>query len=139
MAKTVYIKTNEEIELIRESSLLVAKTLAEVAKVIEPGVKTIALDKVAEEFIRDNKAVAAFKGFEGFPNTLCISVNSAVVHGIPGNYELKEGDIVSVDCGVVKNGYFGDSAYTFGVGEISAEAQNLMKCTIETISPSFSS
>ncbi len=129
----VYYKTSEEIELVRESSLLVAKTLAEVAKAIEPGVKTITLDKVAETFIKDNKAVAAFKGFEGFPNTLCISVNSAVVHGIPGNYELKEGDIISVDCGVVKNGYYGDSAYTFGVGKISEEAENLMKCTKESL------
>jgi methionyl aminopeptidase len=129
MAKTVYIKTDEEIELIRQSSLLVGKTLAEVAKLIRPGVKTAELDKVAEQFIRDHKAEPAFKGYHGFPATLCISPNEQVVHGIPGKYELKEGDIVSVDCGVKMNGFFGDSAYTFTVGEVKEEVKQLLKVT----------
>lgn len=125
----LYYKTKEEIELIRISSLLVGKTLAEVAKHIKPGVKTIELDKIADQFIQDHGAKAAFKGYDGFPNALCISVNSAVVHGIPNNYELKEGDIISVDCGVVKNEFYGDSAYTFGVGEIKPEVQKLLDVT----------
>lgn len=129
----MYYKTKEEIELIRESSLLVAKTLAEVAKIIKPGVTTLSLDKVAFEFIQDQKAVPAFLNYNGFPNSLCISVNEAVVHGIPGNYELKDGDIVSVDCGVVKNGFFGDSAYTFAVGDVKPEILNLLKVTRESL------
>ena len=129
MAKTVYIKTNEEIELIRESSLLVGKTLAEVSKAIKPGVKTSELDRIAEEFIRDNHAEPAFKGYHGFPATLCISPNEQVVHGIPGKYELKDGDILSVDCGVKKNGFFGDSAYTFCVGEVKEETKKLLEVT----------
>jgi len=127
------IKTEEEVELIRESSLLVGKTLAEVAKLIKPGVKTIELDRIAEEFIRDNDAFPGFKGYNGFPNTLCISVNDQVVHGIPGNRVLVEGDIVSVDCGVLKNGYWGDSAYSFSVGEIDKEVELLMKRTKESL------
>ena len=133
MAKELFYKTKEEIELIRESSLLVGKTLAEVAKLIKPGITTLSLDKVAEEFIRDNKALPAFKGYSGFPNTLCISVNSQVVHGIPSLYELKEGDIVSVDCGVLKSKYFGDSAYTFTIGEVKPEVLNLLKFTKESL------
>lgn len=133
MSKALYYKTKEEIELIRESSLLVGKVLAEVAKVINPGVTTLSLDKVAEEFIMDNRALPAFKGYNGFPCTLCVSVNSQVVHGIPGKYELKEGDIVSVDCGVLKNKYFGDSAYTFTIGEVKPEALNLLKVTKESL------
>jgi methionyl aminopeptidase len=129
MAKTVYIKTAEEIELIRESSLLVGKTLAEVAKLIRPGITTAELDKVAEQFIRDHKAEPAFKGYHGFPATLCISPNEQVVHGIPGKYALKEGDIVSVDCGVQMNGFFGDSAYTFTVGEVKPEVKQLLAVT----------
>ncbi len=129
----IFLKTNEEIELIRESSRLVGKTLAEVAKLIQPGVNTLTLDKRAEEFIRDNNAIPGFLGYSGFPNTLCISVNSQVVHGIPSNYELKEGDIVSVDCGVLKNGFFGDSAYTFAVGEISEEHKKLLRVTKESL------
>ena len=112
----IYFKSDEEIEIQRESSLLVGKTLAEVARLIRPGIKTIELDKVAETFIRDNGAVPGFKGYGGFPGSLCISVNEEVVHGIPGNRELKDGDIVSVDCGTLKNGFYGDSAYTFAVG-----------------------
>jgi methionyl aminopeptidase len=133
VAKELFYKTKEEIELIRESSLLVGKTLAEVAKLIKPGITTLSLDKVAEEFIRDNKALPAFKGYSGFPNTLCISVNSQVVHGIPGLYELKDGDIISVDCGVLKNKYFGDSAYTFTIGEVKPEVLNLLKVTKESL------
>ena len=133
MAKGLYYKTKEEIELLRESSLLVGKTLAEVAKVIKPGITTLSLDKVAYEFINDNKAVPAFLNYNGFPNSLCISVNAQVVHGIPGKYELKDGDIVSVDCGVIKNKFFGDSAYTFAIGEVKPEILNLLKVTKESL------
>ncbi len=129
----IYYKTEEEIELIKESSLLVGKTLAELAKVIKPGVTSLQLDRIAHDFICDNGAVPAFLNYEGFPNTLCVSVNSQVVHGIPGNYELKEGDVVSVDCGVVKNEFYGDSAYSFAVGEVSAEIQKLMHVTKESL------
>jgi methionyl aminopeptidase len=129
----IQYKTNEEIELIRESSLLVGKTLAEVAKRIGPGVKTIELDKLAEQFIRDHMAVPGFKGYNGFPFTLCISVNENVVHGFPGQLELKEGDIVSVDCGVLMNEFYGDSAYTFAIGEIADETRMLMKRTKESL------
>jgi len=129
----LYYKTNEEIELIRISSLLVSKTLAEVAKSIKPGITTLALDKIAEEFIRDNGGEPAFKGYKGFPASLCISQNEMVVHGIPGNYELKDGDIVSVDCGVKKDGWFGDSAYTFAVGEVKPAVLNLLKVTKESL------
>jgi methionyl aminopeptidase len=133
VSKALYYKTKEEIELIRESSLLVAKALAEVAKVIKPGITTLALDKIAYEFISDNKAVPAFLNYNGFPNSLCISVNSQVVHGIPGKYELKDGDIVSVDCGVVKNKFFGDSAYTFPIGNVKPEVLKLLKVTKESL------
>jgi methionyl aminopeptidase len=129
----LYYKTKEEIELIRESSLLVGKTLAEVAKVIKPGATTLSLDKVAYEFINDNKAIPAFLNYNGFPNSLCISVNANVVHGIPGKYALKDGDIISVDCGVVKNGFFGDSAYTFAIGNVKPEVLNLLKVTKESL------
>ncbi len=123
------IKTEEEIELIKESSLLVGKTLGEVSKVIGPGVVLSDLDKLAETFIRDNGAVPGFKGLNGFPASLCISLNEAVVHGIPTSYVLKEGDIVSVDCGVLKNDFFGDSAYTFAIGNVSDEIRNLLNTT----------
>ncbi len=129
----IYLKTNDEIELIRESSLLVGKTLAEVAKLIKPGVKTIDLDKCAEEYIRDHGAVPGFKGYNGFPYSLCISVNENVVHGFPSKKELKDGDIVSVDCGTLMNGFYGDSAYTFEVGEVKEEVLALMKRTKESL------
>lgn len=129
----IYYKTNEEIELVRISSLLVGKTLAEVAKVIKPGVATAELDKIAEKFIRDNGGVPSFKGYSGFPASLCISVNSVVVHGIPGKYELQDGDIISVDCGVYKNGFHGDSAYTFAVGNVKPETLRLLKVTKECL------
>ena len=129
----IYIKTEEEIELIRESSLLVGKALAEVAKLIAPGKKTIELDRIAEEYIRDHKASPGFKGYIGFPYTLCISINPHVVHGFPSERELKEGDIVSVDVGVYKNKFHGDSAYTFAIGQIPAEVQNLMTVTRKSL------
>jgi len=128
-----YLKTKEEIEKIRKSSLLVGEVLAEVAKLIAPGVKTSELDRVAEAYIRDCKAIPAFKGYRGFPASLCISVNDAVVHGIPGNYALKDGDVISVDCGVKLDGWYGDSAYTFGVGEIDNNVKQLLKVTKECL------
>ncbi len=132
MAK-IYYKTDEEIELIRESSLLVGKTLAEVAKIIEPGVTTLQLDKIAEEFIRYNGAEPGFLGMYDFPNTLCTSLNEAVVHGIPNDKPLQNGDIISVDCGVLKNGFYGDVAYTFEVGEVSKEVKRLLEVTKECL------
>jgi methionyl aminopeptidase len=125
----LYIKTSEEVELLRESNLLVSRTLAEIAKLIRPGITTLSLDKVAETFILDNGALPAFKGYNGFPKTLCTSVNDQVVHGIPSGYLLKEGDIISIDCGVIRNGYYGDSAYTFAVGEIDDEVSKLLEVT----------
>ncbi len=129
----IYYKTDEEIEKIRKSSLLVVKTIAEVAKLIKPGVKTINLDKLAEQFILDHHAKPAFKGYNGFPYTLCISINEQVVHGFPGEREIKNGDIVSIDCGVLKDGYFGDSAYTFIVGEVKPEIKLLVEATKESL------
>ncbi|MDB5120566.1 MAG: map [Sphingobacteriales bacterium] len=129
----VYYKTPDEIELIRKSSLLVSKTLAEVAKIIGPGVKTIELDKVAESFIRDHGGIPAFLNYNGFPNSLCISLNDQVVHGFPGDYELREGDIVSVDCGAILNNYFGDSAYTFSIGKIDQKSKELLRITKECL------
>lgn len=135
----IYLKNREEIELMRESALMVSRTLGLIAREIKPGVAPIYLDKMAEEFIRDNGGVPAFKGYKGgrgvpdFPATLCISINEAVVHGIPGKEPLQEGDIISVDCGVKKNGFYGDHAYTFGVGEISKEAQKLIDVTKESL------
>lgn len=129
----IYYKSPEEIELIRESSLLVSKTLAEVAKVIAPGITTLALDKLAFEFIKDHGAVPAFLNYGGFPNSLCISPNDQVVHGFPNEYVIKEGDLISVDCGVIKNEFFGDSAYTFSIGEVDAEKQKLCKVTQECL------
>ena len=129
----IRLKTNEEIEILRENAILVSKTLAEVGKAIAPGVKTIQLDKLAETFIRDHGAVPGFLGYGGFPYTLCVSVNDVVVHGFPSDYALKEGDIVSVDCGTIYKGFYGDSAYTFPVGEIDAESANLLKVTKESL------
>ncbi len=129
----IYLKTDEEIELMRIANLLVGKTLAEVARHIAPGVTTSHLDKIAETFIRDHGAIPTFLGYNGFPNSLCISVNENVVHGIPSGYQLKEGDIVSVDCGTYINGYCGDSAYTFCVGEVKPEVMKLLKTTKEAL------
>jgi methionyl aminopeptidase len=125
----LYTKTNEEVELLRESNLLVSRTLGELASLIKPGISTLELDGIAEIYIRDNGAIPAFKGYNGFPRTLCTSVNDEVVHGIPSDYILKEGDIISIDCGVLMNGYYGDSAYTFAVGEISEEVKKLLEFT----------
>ena len=129
----IYYKTEEEIELVRKSSLLVAKTHAEIAGLIKPGITTLALDKIAEEFIRDNGGVPAFKGYGGFPNTLCMSPNEQVVHGIPNDRLLENSEILSVDCGVVMNGYYGDSAFTYEVGEVDTETKQLLKVTKESL------
>lgn len=126
-------KSEEEIELLKKSSLLVGKTLAEVAKFLKPGVQTIFLDKIAEEYIRDNKAKPGFKHYRGYPATLCISVNDQIVHGIPGKKEIKEEDIVSIDCGVILNQYYGDSAYTFAMEKVKNEVLKLMKVTKESL------
>ena len=129
----IILKTREEIEIMRESALSVSRTLGIIAKEIKPGVTTLYLDKLAEEFIRDNGGVPLFKGMYGFPNTLCMSLNESVVHGIPNDRPLEEGDIISVDCGVLKNGYCGDHAYTFAVGEIKPEVQKLLDVTLECL------
>ncbi|MGN6640500.1 MAG: type I methionyl aminopeptidase, partial [Mucilaginibacter sp.] len=129
----IHYKSVEEIELIRESSLLVSKTLGEIAKVIRPGIKTIELNKLAETFIRDNGGVPAFLNYNGFPYSLCISLNDQVVHGFPGQHVLVEGDLVSVDCGAILNKYYGDSAYTFAIGEVSDEVKKLMRVTKECL------
>lgn len=129
----IFYKSDEEIEIQRQSSLLVGKTLAEVAKAIKPGIKTIELDAIAEEFIRDHGAVPGFKGYGGFPATLCISVNEAVVHGIPDERELIDGDLLSIDCGTLMNGFYGDSAYTFAVGNVKEEHLLLMQRTKESL------
>lgn len=129
----IYYKTKEEIELIRVANQLVGKTLGEVGKHVKAGVTTKHLDEIAEQFIRDNGAVPSFKGYGGFPASLCISVNEVVVHGIPSDYVIKEGDIVSIDCGTFVNGFCGDSAYTFAVGEISDEKKRLLEVTKEAL------
>lgn len=130
----IFLKSDEEIELLRISNQIVAKTLAELAKIIEPGVSTAKLDRIAEEFIRDNQAVPGFLGYSGYPKSICTSVNEQVVHGIPSEDAiLKDGDIVSVDCGVYKNGFHGDSAYTFCVGDVKPEIVNLLRTTKESL------
>jgi len=129
----IYYKTNEEVELIRKSNLLVSATLAELATRLKPGVTTNQLDAIAETFIRDHGATPAFKGFRGFPFTCCMSINAAVVHGFATDDELKEGDIVSIDTGTVLNGFVGDSAYTFAIGEIEPAVQQLLKVTKESL------
>lgn len=129
----IQLKTREEIELIRESALLVSKTLGVLAKEIKPGVTTLQLDTLAEEFIRDNGAIPGFLGLYDFPNTLCMSPNAQIVHGIPTNEPLKNGDIISIDCGVLKNGFYGDHAYTFEVGEVNEDTKKLLKITKESL------
>ena len=129
----IHYKSEEEIDLVRESSLLVAKTHAEIARLIKPGISTLALDLIAEEFIRDNGGVPAFKGYNGFPSTLCMSPNEQVVHGIPNNNFLSNNSILSVDCGVYMNGYYGDSAYTYAVGQVDDEVKNLLRVTKESL------
>lgn len=125
----IYYKTSAEVELIRESSLLVSKTLAHVASVLKPGMTTLQIDELAETFIRDHGAVPSFKNYKGFPFTCCISVNDAVVHGFPNDRPLRDGDIVSVDVGAYKNGFHGDSAYTFALGTITEEVSQLLEVT----------
>lgn len=125
----IRLKSPEEVELMRENALLVSRTLAEVGKHVIPGVTTLELDRIAETFIRDHGAQPSFLGYEGFPNTLCISVNDVIVHGFPSEYRLREGDVVSVDCGTYYKGYCGDSAYTFACGEISEEDRRLLEVT----------
>lgn len=129
----IFLKTDEEIELMRESNRLVGMTLGEVAKHIKPGVTTLHLNKIAEEFIRSHGAIPSFLGYNGFPFSLCISVNENVVHGFPSDYEMREGDVVSVDCGTEKNGFCGDSAYTFCVGEVADDVKALLRTTKEAL------
>lgn len=130
----IYLKTDEEIELMYQANQLVGRTLGELAKHVAPGVSTLQLDKIAEEFIRDHGAVPAFLGYGGFPNSLCTSVNEEVVHGIPSAKRiLKEGDIVSIDCGTILNGFVGDSAYTFCVGEVAEDVKALLRTTKESL------
>lgn len=129
----IYLKTDEEIELMRVSNRLVGMTHGELSKHIRPGITTLELDKIADEFIRDHGAVPSFLGYGGFPNSICTSVNEHVVHGIPNNIPLKEGDIVSIDIGTVKNEYNGDSAYTYCVGEVSDEIKKLLRVTRESL------
>lgn len=129
----IYYKTQAEVELMRESSLLVSATLAEVARLLKPGMTTLEVDAIAEKFILDNGAVPNFKNYKGYPFATCISVNDAVVHGFPNDIPLKDGDVVSVDCGVYKNGYHGDSAYTFAISSISDEVKQLLRVTKESL------
>lgn len=127
------IKSEEDIRKLRENALIVSRTLAEVAKYIEPGIQTIELDRIAEDFLIEEGAIPGFKGYNGFPNTLCISINDEIVHGIPGERVLKNGDIVSIDCGSIKNGFYGDSAYTFAVGDVIPEVLGLLRRTKESL------
>ena len=129
----IIVKTREEIELMREAALVVSKTLGEVAKAVKPGVTSLELDKIAEACIRDQDAIPGFLGLYDFPNTLCMSPNSQVVHGIPNNTPLVEGDIISIDCGAIKHGFYGDHAYTFAVGEIATETKKLLQVTKESL------
>ncbi|MGC9332129.1 MAG: type I methionyl aminopeptidase [Bacteroidales bacterium] len=129
----IYLKTEEEIELMRESNRIVSMTHAEIARVIKPGISTIAIDKLADEFIRDMGAVPGFLNYDGFPNSVCISVNDVVVHGIPDDTVLEDGDIVSVDIGAVKNGFNGDSCFTFEVGNVDVKVKHLLQVTRESL------
>ena len=129
----IYLKTPEEIELVRQASILVSRTLGEVARWIAPGVTTLKLDTIAREFIRDNGGRPACLGYEGFPGTLCIEVNETVVHGFPSNYTLREGDIIGIDTVVEKDGFMGDTCYTFPVGEIAPKVMDLCRTTKESL------
>ncbi|MCC5939864.1 MAG: type I methionyl aminopeptidase [Lunatimonas sp.] len=125
----IHYKTKEEVELIKQSAQILGKAHGEVAKYVKEGVKTSFLDKIAEEYIRDHQGIPSFKGYNGFPASLCISVNEVVVHGFPSGYELKDGDIISIDCGVFHQGFHSDSAYTYPVGEVSPSILNLLDVT----------
>ena len=129
----IHIRSHSEIETIRKSALMVSATLTEIAKYLKPGIATLSIDTMAEAFIRDNGGVPSFKGYHDFPFSLCISVNEVVVHGFPSAYELKDGDIVSIDCGFYMNNYHGDSAYTFAIGNVKPEVLQLLKVTKESV------
>ena len=129
----IIYKRKDEIERIRQSALLVSKTLGMIARELKPGVTGLYLDKLAEEYIRDHGGIPGFKGLYDFPNTLCISPNAQVVHGIPSDKPFEEGDIVSIDCGVYMNGFYGDHAYTFEVGEVDEEVKKLLRITKEAL------
>ncbi len=126
-------KTSEEVHIIKESADILGRAHGEVSKYVKEGVKTSFLDKIAEEFIRDHDGVPSFKGYNGFPSALCISVNEVVVHGFPSDYELKDGDIISVDCGVFHQGFHSDSAYTYPIGEVSPSVLELLKATRDSL------
>jgi methionyl aminopeptidase len=128
-----FIKSEEEVELLRASNMLVSRTLGMLAGYIRPGISTLELDELAETYIRDNGGTPGFKNYNGFPSTLCTSVNEAVVHGIPSDYCLRDGDIISVDCGVILEGYYGDSAFTFPVGEVDPKVIRLLEVTRESL------
>ena len=129
----IHIRTTEEIELLHQAAQVVSRTLGIMAKEVKPGVTTLYLDKIAEEYIRSQGAIPGFLGLYGFPNTLCMSPNAQVVHGIPNDRPLQEGDIISIDCGALKNGYYGDHAYTFEVGEVAPEVKELLRVTKESL------
>jgi len=129
----IKVKTREEIEIMRESALVVSRTLGVLASEVKPGVSTLFLDKIAEEYIRSQDAIPGFLGLYDFPNTLCMSPNAQVVHGIPNDKPLREGDIISIDCGALKNGFYGDHAYTFAVGEINEETKKLLEVTKQSL------
>jgi methionyl aminopeptidase len=129
----IYFKTNEEIELMRESNLVVSKTLGHIAGLLKVGKTSKEIDKAAEEFIRDHKGIPGFKGYRGFPASLCMSLNDGIVHGIPGEDHFKETDIVSIDCGVILNGFYGDAAFTFAFSEVKEDVQLLLKVTRESL------
>ena len=129
----IIIKSEEEIDFLRHCNIMVSETLALMGSMLRPGITGIELDKKAEEYIRDNGGSPSFKGYQGFPNALCISINEAVVHGIPSDYEIKDGDVVSIDCGVYKNGFHGDAAYTFAVGDVKNETMDLLRATNKSL------
>ena len=131
--RMIQIKSKEEIEIMRKCALMVSATLTEVAKMLKPGITTLSLDRMAETFIRDNGGVPSFKGYNGFPYSLCISLNDVVVHGFPSAYELKDGDILSVDCGFYRDSFHGDSAYTFAIGDVKPEVLKLLRVTKESV------